>query len=325
MKINPFRTGAAHTGLVAAMAVLGLLLAACGSSSGAETGGKPPKTIVFSVPSLKVAAMKQMATGVEAFVKPEGWKVVAQDGNMDGQQQAQQLSTVVASGTAGAVWIIAISPSSLSQVLRDAQKKGIPVVTNGAPADYGFDGLQPGITFDTIDYAKYGENVGTALGTCITEKLGGEAEVVWGQPVVGASGKEEMEKAELSALKAAAPNAKIVSEIASSTVQAAQTDVGSALQGHPDANAVLASVDEVALGAITAFASAGKDLPCAVSAGGGPEAQTAVKDGKMYATVALQFQDDVTQSFHALEDMWSDPTKTGEQLYVPQQVVTTDK
>jgi ABC-type sugar transport system substrate-binding protein len=320
MKINPFRPGA---GLVAVVALAGLLLTACGSSSGAEAGNLP-QTIVFSVPSLQVEAMKQMATGVEALVEPKGWTVVAQDGNMDGQQQAQQLSIVVASGTAGALWIIAISPSSLTQVLRDAQAKGIPVVTNGAPKDYGFDGPQPGITFSTIDYGKYGQNAGTALGNCITEKLGGEAAVVWGKPVVGASGKEEMEKAQLAALQAAAPKAKIVSEVASSTLQAAQTDVGNALQGHPDVNAVMASVDEVALGAISAFASAGKELPCAVSNGGGEQARAAVKAGKLYATVALQFQDDVSQCFDALLAMRSDPRKAGEQLYVPQQVVRTD-
>jgi ABC-type sugar transport system substrate-binding protein len=325
MKINPFRPRVGRTSLVPVVAAVGLLLAACGSTSGADSDREPPKTIVFSVPSLQVAAMKQMATGVEELVNPQGWKVVTQDANMDGQEQAKQLSTVVSSGTAGALWIIAISPSSLTQVLRDAQDKGIPVVTNGAPADYGFDGLQPGITFSTIDYTEYGKNVGTALGTCITDKLGGDAEVIWGKPVVGASGKEEMEKAQEEALLAAAPNATIVSEVDSSTIQAAQTDVGNALQGHPDANAVMASVDEVALGAVTAFASAGKDLPCAVSAGGGPQAQTAVQEGKMYATVALQFQDDVTQSFDAIVAMRSDPEQTGEQLYVPQQVITTDK
>lgn len=324
MKRNPFRPGAAHVSLVAVVTALGLLLTACGSS-GTDSGDDPPKTIVFSVPSLEVAAMKEMAEGVEGLGDPEGWKVVTQDGKMDGQEQARQLSTVVSSGTAGALWIIAISPSSLTQVLRDAQDKGIPVVTNGAPADYGFDGLQPGITFSTIDYTEYGENVGNALGACINEELGGNAKVVWGKPVVGASGKEEMEKAEEAALLAAAPNAEIVSEVDSGTLQAAQTDVGSALQGNPDANAVMASVDEVALGAVSAFASAGKDLPCAVSAGGGPQAQEAVQKGELYATVALQFQEDAAQCFDALVAMRTDPEMTGEQLYVPQQVITTEE
>jgi ABC-type sugar transport system substrate-binding protein len=209
--------------------------------------------------------------------------------------------------------------------VRDAQAKGIPVVTTATPADYGFDGPQPGITFDAIDYKAYGEAVGQELGTCINEKLGGKAEVVWGLPAVGAGGKEEMEKAQKAALQATAPKAKIVAEIASSTRQAAQTDVGNALQGPPHANAVLASVDEVGLGAISAFASAGKKLPCLTDAGGNPQIVAAAKQGKIYATVALQFQPDVAQCFNALVAMRSDKKQTGKQLHVPQQVIKADK
>lgn len=313
----------AGAGLVAVVGAVGLLLTACGSPS--SPSSEPPKTIVFSSPSLSIAAMKQNASGMETHAAATGWKVVAQDPNLDAQEQARQLSTVVASGTAGALWIIPISPSAVTQVLRDAQAKGIPVVTSGAPSDYGFDGPQPGITFDTIDYALYGTNVGRELGTCIREKLGGNATVVWGLPALGAAGKEEMEKAEEAALRAAAPNAKIVSKVPSSTIQAAQTDVGNALQGHPDANAVMASVDEVALGAISAFDSAGKGLPCLVSAGGNEQAIAAVKAGTIYAEIALQFQDDLIQVFDALVALRSDPKQTPEQAYVPQKVIKADK
>jgi hypothetical protein len=51
------------------------------------------------------------------------------DPNADAQEQARQLSAVVSSGSAGALFIVAISPSSFRQVVRDAQAKGIPVVT----------------------------------------------------------------------------------------------------------------------------------------------------------------------------------------------------
>jgi len=299
------------------------LLGACGSPSSAS--GELPKTIVFSVPSLQIAAMKQMATGVEALVKPDSWKVVTQDGSMDGQQQAKQLSTVVASGTAGALWIVALTPSSLKQVVRDAQAKGIPVVTTGTPSDYGFAGLQPGITFDSIDYQQNGEAVGRELGKCINEKLGGNAEVVWGRPPVGSAGQEDMQKAQKSALQATAPHAKIVSEVDSSTLQKAQTDIANALQGHPNANAVMGSVDEFTLGATSAFASAGKELPCLVGAGGNQQIVAEVQQGKVYAVVALQFSDDLAQEFQALGAMRSDPKQTGKQLHIPQKIITADK
>lgn len=308
--------------LPALLTTIALVLSACGSGSG--SGGEPPKTIVFSSPSMSISAMKQMATGVKAKAESEGWKVVTQDPNQDAQEQARLLTTVVSSGTAGALWIVALSPSSLTSVLREAQDKGIPVFTNGRPEDYGFDGAQAGITFSAIDYEAYGTAVGEELGNCINEKLNGHAEVAWGQPVVGTGGKEEMQKAQEAALEATAPNAEIVSEIASGTLEAARTDIGNALQGHPGLNAVMGSVDEVALGAVSAFESAGRDLPCLVNAGGNEQVLKAVAAGKAYATVALQFDADIDQGFEALLTMRSDPKAKGDLLNIPQHITKAE-
>ena len=98
--------------------------------------------------------------------------------------------------------------------------------------------------------------------------------------------------------------------------------MGNALQGNPDANAVLATNDEAALGALGAFAAAGKKLPCIVEAGGNDEVLKAVQDGKIYASVALQFEADMVQSFDTLTAMMADPAKPGQQISVPQKVIT---
>ncbi len=82
--------------------------------------------------------------------------------------------------------------------------------------------------------------------------------------------------------------------------------------------------DEGSLGALGAFAAAGKDLPCLTETGGNDEVLQAVKDGKIYASVALQFQDDMVQSFDTLAKMIDDPTMTGEQLTVPQKVIKAE-
>ncbi len=312
---------------VAIAAAIGLPLSACSSaatssSSAATSSSGLPKTVVFSSPSLSVTTMKQLANGVEAYAQSKGWKFVAQDPKGDPGSQATQLNTVVASGTVGALYVISITPSSLDGVLHAAQAKGIPVVINGTPSSYGYSGLQPGITFDTIDYAKYGDETGRELGTCINQKLGGKAQVLWGMPPADSAGAQEMDQAMSSGLKAVAPNAKIVSEIIGSTTQAAQTDTGNSLQGHPGLNAVLSSVDEVALGALDAFQAAGKSLPCSTDAGGDNEVQAAVKEGKIYAAVALQFDADIAQCFNAVVAMRSNPKQEGRQLTIPIKVVT---
>ncbi len=89
--------------------------------------------------------------------------------------------------------------------------------------------------------------------------------MLFGTGAAGSAGKEEYDKAALAALAAAAPNAKVVSTLVIQDRAKAQTDIGNALQGNPDINAVMSSGDEGPLAALGAFAAAGKDLPCVVA------------------------------------------------------------
>ncbi len=109
--------------------------------------------------------------------------------------------------------------------------------------------------------------------------------------------------------------------IVASDRQQVQTDMGSALQGNPKVQAVLGNNDEGSLGAIGAFKAAGKELTCVTAAGGNDEALAAVESGDIYAVVALQFADDMAQSFNALSTMIGDPEAVGVQLVVPQKIV----
>jgi ABC-type sugar transport system substrate-binding protein len=145
--------------------------------------------------------------------------------------------------------------------------------------------------------------------------------VLFQKDAPGTAGKEDIEKAAQDALEATAPDAKIVAEEILSDRQTAQTDVGNALQGHPDLNAVFGGNDEGALGALGAFAAAGKELPCLTENGGNEEVLAAVKDGKIYASAAQQFADDMTQSFDELATLMQDPTKDGQQIQVPMKVI----
>ena len=103
---------------------------------------------------------------------------------------------------------------------------------------------------------------------------------------------------------------------------AGQTDIGNALQGHPNLNAVMASTDEGSLGAMGAFAAAGKTLACNTDFGGDAEVLGDVKSGKIFASVALQFNADLAQSFDTLVKMQANPKANGLILTVPQKVIT---
>ena len=320
---------------VAAAAAAGLMLAACSSSGtsaagGTSTGGAAaasssgtlPKTLVFSPLSLQIPALKGLATGVQAYGKAKGWTIQLQDPAYNATTQQTDLNTVINSGVAGALWIIAVNPSSLASTLKAAQAKGIPALTNGVPADYGFSGLQPGIAFDVIDYKAAGTALGQQLGACINSKLGGTAQVLFARSPVGTAGKAEIDSSAVAALHATAPKAKIVSTLLESDQTTAQTDIGNALQGHPGINAVMSTTDEATQGALGAFAAAGKNLACLVDQGGDAQVLAQVKSGQVYASIHLNFQGDMIQSFNALAAMQSNPKAVGAQLTVPQQVIT---
>ncbi|GAA2165821.1 ABC-type sugar transport system substrate-binding protein [Humibacillus xanthopallidus] len=306
-----------------------VLLAACGSGGtqpaaaegAAAATGSSNKTIVFSPLALKIPAMKGLSEGVTAYGKSKGYEVLVQDPDLNPQKQVTDLQSVIESGRAAGAWVIAVQPSSLKQLVTDAQAKKVPLILNGVPADYGMAGLEPLVSFSTIDYAAQGKALGEELGNCVNEKLGGKASVLFTESGPGTAGKAELEGAAKTALAATAPNAKIVATVVVKDRQGMQTDTGAVLQGNPDITAVMGQNDEGALGALGAFAAAGKELPCVTEAGGNDEVLAAVKSGKIYAVVALQFAQDMVQSFDTLTAMIADPTKTGVQLTVPQKVI----
>ena len=313
----------AVAGLVSLAACGGDTSAADGADDGGDTGGDA-KTIVFSPLGLQIPAMKQLSEGVQGYGESKGYKVVVQDPKLDPQKQVTDLQSVIETGAADGVWSIAIAPPSMTALVQTALEKKVPIILNGTPADYGLDGLEPGVSFSTIDYEAEGQAAGEELGNCINEKYDGAGKVIFAESAPGTAGKEEFEGAVKAALKATAPDAEIVSTITVSDRTAAQTDIGNALQGNPDVNAVFGQNDEGALGAIGAFKAAGKDLPCITEGGGNDETLAAVEAGEIYAVVALQFADDMAQSFDALTAMIDDPTATGVQLTVPQKVVKAE-
>jgi ABC-type sugar transport system substrate-binding protein len=322
-------------GTVVTLGLVAALLASCSDSSSNSPaagdsssggGGSETKTLVFSPLSLAPPALKGLSEGVTAYADSKGWETVVQDPNFDAGKQLTDLTAIIESGKATAAWVIAAAPASMGPLIKTAQDNKVPILVNGKPEEWGFDDAQPGITFDYIDYELAGTNMGTLLGDCINENLDGDATVLFGAAATGTAGKEDYDKAALAALKATAPDAKVVQTLDGTTDRAkAQTDIGSALQGNPDIDAYMSSGDEGPLAALSAFASAGKELPCDVAgSAGNDETLAAIKDGKIYGVNALVFEADMAQSFDTLATMAEDPTAVGQVLTVPQKVITKD-
>ena len=166
----------------AALAVVAVsslaLLAACGddpepaAGAGTDSGsGSENKTIAFSPIGLQIPAMKQLSEGVTAYGKEKGYEVLIQDPKLDPQKQVTDLQTVIESGKVAGAWAIMIAPPTAAPMVQSALEKGVPLILNGTPEDYGLDGLEPGVSFSTIDYQAQGTAMGEELGNCINEKL----------------------------------------------------------------------------------------------------------------------------------------------------------
>ena len=313
---------------VSGLTVCAFALAACGTSGdntpASSSGTKLQKTVVFSPLSLQPPALKGLADALTGYSKSKGWKAIVQDPNFDPAKQNQQVNEVLSSGRAGAIWVIAVAPKSMAGTIKAAQKKGVPLLVNGKPEEYGYDGAQKGVSFSYIDYTAAGKALGDELGKCLTEKNGGKGDVLFNESSAGQAGKAEFEAAAKAALTAAAPGAKIVQALEVKDRQSGQTDIGNALQGHPDLAGVMSSTDEGALGAIGAFGSANKKLTCNVDFGGNDEVLADVKKGTIYSSVALQFAADMMQSFDTLVKMQGDPKAEGQVLVTPQKIIGSD-
>ena len=181
---------------LAAIAVGSLtFLAACGGDTSAADGGDAGSgdstdsaaadggggTIAFSPIALSIPAMKGLSEGVAHYGEEQGYKVVVQDPNLDPQKQVTDLTSVVESGAVDGAWAMMIAPPAAAPLVQTALEKDVPLILNGTPADYGLEGLEPGISFSTIDYVAQGTAMREELGNCINEKLDGKAQVLYGE------------------------------------------------------------------------------------------------------------------------------------------------
>ena len=316
--------------LAAALALTAALaLAACStpaptpSESGAAGGDKALR-IGFSAFSLQIPALKGLADALTGVAASQGDTVVTADPKGDPSTQLQQLQQWIDLGQVDAIWVIPAAAEAVTSALKSAQEKGIVVIASGVPADYGFDGLQAGITFTNVDNADYGSKLGGLAAQCITERLDGKGNIIYLQSASGQQSGDSINTAVKEAITSGAPDAKIVNtQEAADRLGSAQL-VSSALQGNPDANTVVGTDDESSLGALDAFNQAGLDptKTCIIGAGGNDEAVKDVNDGLLYGVVAFDFQTDLGQNLGEIHKLAADPSAKGGQLTTPIKVVT---
>ncbi|WP_394175784.1 ribose ABC transporter substrate-binding protein RbsB [Guptibacillus hwajinpoensis] len=231
--------------------------------------------IGLSVSTLNNPFFVSMKEGVEAEAKANGMDVVVVDAQNDAAKQINDVEDLIQQG----VDVLLINPTdsaAISTAVQSANSLGIPVVTLDRSAEKG-----EVATLVSSDNEKGGEMAAKYL----VDQLGEGAKIAELEGVPGASATRERGKGFHNIADAK------LDVVAKQTANFDRTEglntMENLLQGNPDIEAVFAHNDEMALGAIQAIQSSGKDV-LVVGFDGNEDAINSINDGKLSATVAQQ-------------------------------------
>ena len=257
-----------------ALVVIGLV-AGCGSDSKKDGGDQKQGTIGFSVSTQNNPFFVSLKKGVEEQAKTMGLKVKIVDAQNDPAKQANDISDLLESG----VTVLIVNPvdsAAISTSVEAANNKKIPVITVDRSADKGTV-----VSHIASDNVKGGE----MAAKLIADKMGNGAKVAELEGIPGASATRERGQGFHNIAD------KMLTVVTKQTAEFDRTKglnvATNILQANPDVVAIFAHNDEMALGAIQAAKSAGKQI-FIVGFDGTEDAQKAVQDGTMAATIAQQ-------------------------------------
>ena len=272
--------------VVASATLLCTSLTACNRDSGGNnaagnhtaTGSASAKTITFALSTQANPFFVQMRESAQKKADELGIAINFQDAADDSATQSNQLANAAASGT-GVVIINPTDSDAMASAVQQLVDEKIPVVAvdravnNANVASY---------------IASDNETGGKQAAKVLSDAINGEGEILVLQGKTGSSASRERGKGFDEGLKDN-PNIKVVAKQTAEFERAKGLDVTTnLLQAHPNVKAIFAENDEMALGAIEALGSkAGKDVKV-IGFDGAEDALKAIKDGRMYASIAQQ-------------------------------------
>jgi len=212
-----------------------------------------------------------------------GWQLTVTDANNDQAKQIQDIKGLIAQKP-DALFIAPIT-EQLGNVVVDAGKAGIPVFLVDRDVDHKV--AKPGTDFVSVmtsDFVQEGKRAAWAMANA----TGGNAKIIELEGTTGASPAIDRKKGFDEAIKACPGMTVIVSQDGDFTRVKGRSVAQTLLQSHPEANAIYAHNDEMAIGAIAAIKAAGKtagkDIKL-VSIDGEKDALSAIQKGELYTSV----------------------------------------
>lgn len=213
-----------------------------------------------------------------------GHQLVYTDAAASAAKQVADVNSMIAQG----VDLIFLAPREekpLVPAVMAAKRAGIPVILLDRRVDETL--AKPGrdyVTFIGSDFVAEGRRAGEALAKAVR----GNARIIQIEGTTGSSPANDRRRGFEEGIKAS-PGMKIIASQSGDFVRDKGRQVAETLlQAHPDATAIYAHNDEMAIGALAALEAAGKkpgvDVTL-VSVDGTRDALQAIIDGKMLATV----------------------------------------
>jgi len=240
-----------------------------------RSGNIEDMKIGLSISTLNNPFFVSLKDGVVEEASKQGIEVVVVDAQNDSAKQSNDVDDLIQQGV-DALLINPTDSSAISTVVQTANSLDIPVVTLDRSADKG-----------EVAALVASDNVkgGQMAAEFIVEQLGKDAKVIELEGVPGASATRERGK---GFHDIADEQLNVVAKQAADFDRTkGLTVTENLLQGNPDARAIFAHNDEMALGAIEAIQSSGKDI-MVIGFDGNEDALKSIEAGNMTATVAQQ-------------------------------------
>lgn len=274
--------------VLSAVVTVFLILAGCSTQSKVEGGATAAPsatadskaaagkmTIGLSVSTLNNPFFVTLKDGADKAAKEAGATLVVVDAQNDTAKQISGIEDLIQKK----VSVILINPTDSDAIVtavQSANKANIPVITVDRAANGGTV-----VTHIASDNVKGGK----MAGDFILKTLGDKGNLVELQGIAGTSAARDRGKGFHDAVDGKAGVKVIASQPADFDRAKGLSVMENILQGNKDIQAVFAHNDEMALGALQAIQSSGKNI-AVVGFDATDDAVKAVNDGKLAATVA---------------------------------------
>ncbi|MFD2016931.1 ribose ABC transporter substrate-binding protein RbsB [Vibrio olivae] len=252
------------------------LISAALLSSTVSVAAQAQDTMAIVLSTLNNPFFVTMKDGAEAKAKELGYNLIVLDSQNDPSKELSNVEDLTVRGVK-AILINPTDTDAVSNAIRMANRAGIPVLTLDRGARRG----------EVVSHIASDNVIGGEMaGHFIMEKVGEKAKVIQLEGIAGTSAARERGEGFMNAVSS--------SEMTLLASQPADFDrtkglnvMENLLAANPDAQAVFAQNDEMALGALRAVQAAGKDITI-VGFDGTKDGIAAVKRGKLAATIAQQ-------------------------------------